>query len=140
MVNLGPQGKDRLRVYTASKLAEAPLWRSLREAWPEVEFTARWPVVHVGVTPDAACFAKVFWDQDLEDVGKADVVLVYTPSRADKLRGALVEVGMGLALGKEVIVVGEHPDYGTWQHHRNCHVVSGLDEARKLLQTMVLSL
>ncbi len=130
----------RLRVYIASKLADAPLWRSLREAWPEVEFTARWPVCHVGTTPDTEGFAKIFWDHDLADVGAYDVVLVYTASRTYQLRGALVEVGMGLALGKEIVVVGNHPDYGTWQHHRNVHHASDLDEARKLLETMAMSL
>lgn len=130
----------RVKVYTASKLAQAPLWRQLRDEWTEVHFTARWPVCHVGTTPDTAVFAKTFWNHDLEDVSSSDVVLIYAESGADKLRGALVEVGAGLALGKEIIVVGQHPDFGTWQHHRNCHLVRDLDEARQLLMTMNLRL
>ncbi len=130
----------RLKVYTAGKLHDAPLWRALRDEWPEVIFTARWPVCHVGTTPDSPCFAKVFWEHDFVDVSEADVVLVYSHSRADQLRGALVEVGMGLALAKEIICVGEHPDFGTWQYHRNVHRVSDLAEARLLLSTMTLSL
>lgn len=130
----------KTRVYTAGKLKDADLWKRLRDQWTEVEFTARWPVCHVGVIPDTPTFAKVFWEHDLEDVAAADVVLVYTPSTVDRLKGGLVEAGMGIALNKQVVVVGDHPDYGTWQFHRNVHRVKNLDEARLLLRTMRLTL
>ena len=127
----------RIKVYTASKLSEAGRWRDLKDAWPEVDFVARWPFKHVGAVPDTPTFAKVFWDHDLQDVEKSDVVLIYG-APADKLRGALVEVGMALAMGKEVIAVGDHPDYSTWQYHRRVHRVDDLSQARLLLATMAL--
>ncbi len=130
----------RMKVYTASKLSDAPLWRRLRDDWPEVTFTARWPVCHVGTVPDTACFAKIFWQHDVEDVSASDVVVVYTESSINHLRGALIEVGIALALSKEVIVVGDHPDYGTWQYHKSVHRVNDLLQARQLLQTMALVL
>ena len=126
-----------IKVYTASKLGHAPRWRALLKEWPEVAFTARWPHKHVGAVPDEAVFARVFWEQDLEDVSRAGGVLVYAEP-GDHLRGALVEAGMALALGKWVIVVGEHEDYGTWQYHPLVYRVSDLDQARLLLRTMAL--
>lgn len=131
---------ERIKVYTASKLSEAPLWHKLRDEWPEIMFIARWPFLHVGTIPDTPTFAKVFWEQDLKDVKAADVVMVYARAETDKLKGALVEAGAGLALGKQIVIVGSHPDYGTWQFHRDCHRVKDLEEARQLLQTMNLSL
>jgi nucleoside 2-deoxyribosyltransferase len=126
-----------IRVYTASKLSEAQRWRDLIREWQEVEFVARWPIKHVGTVPDEPIFAKVFWEHDLEDVGTADVVLVFAKSE-HRLRGALVEAGMAIALGRRVIVVGEHDDYGTWSYHPLVYRVRDLAEARVLLTAMAM--
>jgi nucleoside 2-deoxyribosyltransferase len=124
-----------MKVYTASNLCQAELWRDLAREWPEVEFVARWPFKHVGTVPDRECYARVFWDHDFEDVSRADIVLVYAVPEKN-LKGALVEAGMGIALGKSVIVVGEHESYSTWQYHRAVHRVPDLDSARLLLRMM----
>lgn len=130
--------KMRLKVYTASKLSEAPRWRALVEEWPEIEFTARWPFKHVDNIPDnVVALAKVFWQHDLEDVTNADVVLLYAEPE-HKLRGGLVEAGMAIALGHCVIVVGEHTDYGTWQHHPLVYKAEDMRAARLLLTCMAL--
>ena len=126
-----------IKVYTASKLAEADLWKSLRGEWPEVTFTARWPFFHAGDVPNTPFYAKAFWLQDAEDVKACDVVLVYG-TQGEHLRGALVEAGMAIALGLKVIVVGDHPDYGTWQYHPSVFRVPGLEEARTLLKCLAL--
>lgn len=126
-----------VKVYTASKLSEAGRWRDLVETWSEVEFVARWPFKHVGTVPNLPTYAKVFWAHDLEDIQKADVVLVYAEP-GHKLKGALVEAGMAIALGKRVIVVGDHEDYSTWQYHSLVYCVADLAEARMLLMAMGL--
>lgn len=124
-----------IRVYTASKISQAPLWKRLQTEWPEIEFTARWVVHHAGHTPDEGYYAQIFWQQDHEDIIKSDALMLYGES-GEKLRGGLVEAGMALALGKPVVVVGSHDDYGTWQYHRGVHRVPGLNEARMLLNVM----
>ncbi|MFA9261732.1 MAG: hypothetical protein ACEQSB_00005, partial [Undibacterium sp.] len=53
---------------------------------------------------------------DHEDVSTADCVIVYA-EKGEHLRGALVEAGIALALKVPVMVIGDHPDYGTWQYH-----------------------
>ena len=127
-----------IKVYTASKLSEAERWRSLAEEWDEIEFVSRWPFKHVGTVPDHPMFSGVFWDQDLKDIAAADVVLVYgTPN--EPLKGALVEAGMAIALGKSVIVVGDHESYSTWQYHRNVYRVPDLDHAHILLMLIALT-
>lgn len=124
----------QIRVYTASKLDYAERWKKLRVEWKEVHFTARWPFF-VGQIPDDGYHAKQFWQDDHEDVKRADVVLVYAEKSEEKLRGALVEAGMGIAGGKKVIVVGDHPDYSTWQFHPLVTRCRSLEQARVHLKT-----
>jgi hypothetical protein len=59
-------------------------------------------------------------------------VLVYAED-GEHLRGALIEAGMAIALGKRVIVVGDHPDFGTWQHHPNVAYATDLSHAKSQL-------
>lgn len=127
-----------MRVYTASKLHHATKWRELRAAWPEVEFTASWPLIDVREMAESdqdISLCVQGWIGNLDDVTRSDVVLVYAEP-ADHLRGALVEAGMALSLGRKVIVVGEHSDYGTWQYHPGVHRVADMDAARRLLTTL----
>lgn len=125
-----------IKVYGASKLAEAPIWILLRTEWPEVHWTARWPVYHVGPDiPEEYYLNKIFWMHDDEDVRAADVVLLYGTPEVH-LRGGLVEAGIAIGAGKQVIVVGNHPDYGTWQFHPVVHRARHLSEARDMLRYM----
>lgn len=119
------------KVYTASKLKHADLWKGLRLTWHDIDWTARWPDL-VGGVEDNDSFAREFWRHDIQDVMRSDCVLVYAEA-GEHLRGALIEAGAGIALGKHVIVVGEHPDYGTWQHHPMVSIAKDLTEAYYLI-------
>ena len=122
-------------VYTASKLHHRERWRSLRSQWPDVTFTARWPDLDKDI-PSSSDEARSNWLKDEEDVRRADVVMVYAED-GDHLRGALIEAGMAIALGKTVMVVGEHPDFGTWRHHPRVVHASDLDHAHSRLNELV---
>lgn len=127
---------SRIKVYTASCLNQAALWRDLVKTWPEIEWTARWPHSHIIGEVQGLCpaHASVFWEQDYDDVERSNVVLVYGAHDDSRhLRGALVEAGMGIALGKTVIVVGDHVSYSTWQFHPQVKRVRHLNDARSLL-------
>ena len=127
----------RLKIYIASKFAHGKRWRALELEWEEFYFTSRWPTLYHDSVPDEGVFTKIGWIHDIEDVTRADVVLVYGGDQDDDhLRGALVEAGAALALGKMVVVVGSNPDFGTWQHHPNVHPVGTLEAARILLRLM----
>lgn len=125
------------KIYTASKLDKSEMWKELQHEWKEFEFTARWFQFHVGNVPDAPAFAKFFWQEDEEDVKRADVVLVYA-EEGDILRGALVEVGIALGVGIPVICVmnGENPSWGTWSYHPLIYRVASLVEAKIMLDMM----
>ncbi|QXV73563.1 putative nucleoside 2-deoxyribosyltransferase protein [Rhizobium phage RHph_X2_30] len=125
----------RLRIYTASKLHHAELWRQLRQDWPEFDWVSRWPTEHCGNIPDSDTFARWFWMQDIEDVSRCDVCVVFAVGD-DHLRGALIEVGAAIALHKTVIVLGQHEDYGTWQWHSSVRRVRDLDELRTTLNLL----
>jgi len=127
-----------VRVYTASKLDKADLWKKLREEYRRIEFTARWVDSYVPNEQEHECsphFLAVAWKQNLEDVARADAVLVYG-DESGALRGALVEAGVGLALGKTVILVGDAHCYGTWQYHINCVKVPTVAHAVTYLMDM----
>jgi hypothetical protein len=95
---------------------------------------ARWPKLHVEGTPDnSPALANLFWKQDQADVIRSDVVMVYAEPQ-DHLRGALIEAGMGIAYGKTVIVIGDHPDYGSWQYHRQVIRAEDYAEAMTILR------
>ncbi len=124
-----------IRVYTASQLKHAAKWRDLCAGNSRVYFHARW-LKHISVgTPDTAEFASEFWLQDEQDVKDSDAVLIYA-EQGDRLRGALVEAGMAIAYRVPVILAGEHPDFGTWQHHPGVTCVDDLDSALTYLESI----
>lgn len=117
-----------IRVYTASKLDKAPLWKELHDKWPHVYFHARW-LKHVQIqTPDNPEHARSFWLQDEIDVKHADALLIFAED-GEHLRGALVEAGIAIASNVRVVVVGKHSDYGTWQYHPGVTRVDDLEAA-----------
>ena len=122
------------RVYFASKLYHASTWRNLKDA--RVHAFARWLVHEESATEDSAEEAKNFWIEDVSDVKVADAVVVYA-AYDDKLRGALVEAGVALAMKVPVYVIGEHPDYGTWQYHPGVIRCDELEEALHLISLQV---
>jgi nucleoside 2-deoxyribosyltransferase len=126
---------DMLRVYTASKLKHAAMWKALCAATPHMQCHARWLKHSTLGTPDTAEHASEFWLQDEQDVRDADAVLVYAEGE-DHLRGALIEDGIAIACDVPVIVVGNHADYGTWQHHPGVTKVADLASALLHLKTI----
>ena len=126
-----------LQVYMASKLHHFRRWRALRAQWSNLHFTARWPDMDVSTVPGTPEEARKHWIEDEEDVRAADAVLVYAED-GEHLRGALVEAGMAIALRKTVVVVGTHPDFGTWQHHPRVIQARDLEEARQRLEELSL--
>jgi len=121
------------QVYTASTLRHARMWKSLRESWAECEFVASWLDSYDQWNgPDIATICRDAWTKIEFDVLKSHYIIVYA-DRFDKLRGGLVEAGMGIILGKRVITIGEHESYGTWQYHPSVIRVPLLQNAREII-------
>lgn len=130
-----------IKVYIASKLTYAAKLRQLREEWKvdSIDLHARWfdqahLETHGNPTPDEF---HIHWLVDEEDVKRSDAVIVYGLPE-DKLRGALIEAGIAIACGILTIVVGDSPDYGTWQHHPVVAKADSLEHARDMLKKRFL--
>ncbi len=128
----------RLAIYFASKTDHAPMAKLLQTEWTEFTWTSRWPL-YVGKVEhfQNEAMAKIGWEYDLADIQAANVVLVFSKPE-DTLRGALVEAGMAIALGKKVLVVGENDSYGTWQYHPLVLHAPNMLQARNILRTLAL--
>lgn len=125
----------RPRVYTASKLFHSSLWIDLYDdpAWSFIEWTARWPrLVDLERTATPADFGH-FWAMDIQDVQRSDFVLLLGGIHEDALRGALVEAGAAIALGKIVVAVHLSPHH-SWSFHPLVVRLDSLDEALKFFQ------
>lgn len=121
------------RVYTASTLRHGSMWKELRRQWPEIFFTSRWIDSYTDWTGDTiANICRAAWEINEIDVASSRFILLYA-DRSDQLRGGLIEAGMGIIMRKQLIVVGEHMSYGTWQYHKLVKRVPDLDAARKFI-------
>lgn len=123
-----------MKIYIASKLHHAPMLRNLRDAWREdgLIINSRWldQAQHEATaTPDDF---KIFWHTDHIDITECNALVLYT-TPDDELRGALVEVGMALALAKPVVLAGDNRAFGSWQYHASIVRATGLIHARKML-------
>src|SRR5437868_2207489 len=116
--DMKPKTPYRPKLYFASKLRHAPLWRSLRDgrldfcdvrcSWidtPEVE------ALDAKASP--ARYGEI-WTKDIKEAMAADFTLLYIAG-TDVLHGALVEAGATLAMGGSVIVIGRMPN--SWTYH-----------------------
>lgn len=120
-----------LRIYGASHTSEAQTWIALRRKWMEFDWTASWPD-NIGLVEETPSNAGKFWPQNLAEIRSSDVVMVLG-LRPEPLRGALVEAGAGLAFGARLLLVGQSPSFGTWQHHPRCTLVAGIADAFPVL-------
>lgn len=125
-----------IKVYIAGKLDYAEQFRNYRRDWKPngIDLHARWfdqAIIEQSgpVTPEDM---HIFWLVDEEDVKQADALILYGRPE-DKLRGALVEAGIAIAMGKLVIVVGESPDYGTWQYHPMVTRAASFEHAKTMI-------
>ncbi len=79
--------------------------------------------------------AREFWKENQQDIETADALLLYV-EQGDHLKGALVEVGIAIANDVPVIIVGEHPDHGTWKYHRDVEWAEDIDDAIGMIREL----
>lgn len=125
-----------LRLYPASKYWHAHVWRSALERDRTLFCCARWVYHSLAETPDIARECRESWQQNVQDIKDADVVVVWGKSE-DQLRGALVEAGIALAFGIPVILAGTHDDHGSWQYHPLVIPMPDFDAALRHARTIM---
>ena len=106
------------RVYLASKLYHAPMWRDWKANKKlGITIVSTWHD-NINIEADdhdiAAC--RSGWIENICDIRGADAMLVYG-MREEALNGTLVEIGAALHSGVDVYLVGTYP-WGTWRHLR----------------------
>ena len=124
-----------VRIYIASKMHHAERWRGLYDELPDVHICSHWPFLEPFVHPSGEN-ARKFWHDDVQDISDCHALIVYA-EEGEKLRGALVEAGIAIGMGRPVIVVGEHPDFGTWSFHPKVSRATTLAEAVQQARQLV---
>lgn len=103
--------KPRIYVASRASVQDRPaMWRSLRDAG--------WNIISTWIDeagPGETASMSDLWERIDREVASCDVLVLYAEPSDLPLKGAFVEVGMALAYGKPVIVVGA--DLGSWTHH-----------------------
>lgn len=129
------QSSGGLKVYVASRVKHAPLWRNFRDV-AGVQIISTWiDEAGEGETADMS----ELWERILREVWLCDAVVFYVGVGDVPLKGAYVEAGMALALGKPVFAVIDEPleprslrPVGSWLHHPNVEICPTLKIAMAL--------
>lgn len=109
------------KIYIASKSRHRPRWRGLRDTGG-YNIISKWIDVDDSLIGDPDRTIKFnfnypkLWADCVTDVKNCDVLVLYAEA-GEHLKGALVEVGIAIALGKEIMVTGVLEDNGTWFHY-----------------------
>lgn len=120
-------------IYVASRAsvpARSAMWRALRRTgW---QITSTWiDEAGEGETDD---FTEL-WDRIMREIGAANKVVLYAEQNDFPLKGAILEAGIALGMGKPVVVClpGVKLDgrtarpIGSWIAHRNVTRIDDLD-------------
>lgn len=135
-----------IKIYGASRAtlpARPAMWKALRKSGASIVST--WiDEADAGVTSD---FSELWYRIECE-IRSADRLVLYVEIGDFPLKGALVEVGMALAMGKPVFIVAPNIDLddrdfkplGSWAKHPNVsfcddiHLAVGINVDRKVLE------
>lgn len=91
----------RTGIYFASKTGHAPKWRALRDAG--VSICSSW--IYEAEEGQTDSYAELS-DRSMREIAGAAAVLLYCEP-GELLKGALIEVGGALMIGKPVLCVGD---------------------------------
>lgn len=109
---------NRPRIYTASKVHRAPMWRQLRKEYsPWLNLISTW--INEDITPMMESDAETCergWIKNITEAGDCNWLVCYA-EKDDPLSGTLVEIGAALGSGATVYILGDCSRYSTWRHH-----------------------
>jgi hypothetical protein len=121
-------------IYVASRVKHAPIWLDYRDR-------KRWPIVSTWIDEagdgETADFGEL-WQRIRAEIWRSKVLVFYADGNEDfPFKGALVEVGMALAMGKPVFAVLDRVmiegrtmrPVGSWLRDRNVRKFELLPQA-----------
>lgn len=101
-----------IKIYIASKLRHAEKLKALIRNIEGFHFNSRW--LDTGNLASNAAKPSAHWQvENFDDIQACDYIIGYV-EEGEVLKGALVEIGYGLAYGKTVILIGQHESYEPW--------------------------
>lgn len=124
-----------LKIYGASRAtlpARPAMWKALRDSGTSIVST--WiDEADAGATTD---FSELWYRIECE-IRSADRLVLYVENDDFPLKGALVEVGMALAMGKPVFIVApgielnnrDLKPLGSWAKHPNVTMCAHIEDA-----------
>ena len=115
------------RVYVASKAKHGSMWIAMRDS-QDVNIISSWIDLY---EPGDIQDWRQFWLRCVAEVRSADYLLAAHFEDDGAWKGALVEIGVALALDTPVLLVGEPP--GTWIEHPGVTRVT-MNEALEILR------
>ena len=125
-----------MKIYVASRasLPERPeMWRKLRDSgW---DITSTW--IDESGEGETESFTEL-WQRIESEIDSSEGVVLYAEGDDFPLKGALVEAGIALGMGKRVGIVLKDVDLqgrsmrpiGSWVAHPNCKLLECLELAR----------
>lgn len=111
-----PPGRH-INVYVTAKRIHAAELLALRADWPQINFTARWPVVR-DIASEQSRPATLWLQDNVDDIIRSDAVVCHA-DEADELSGSIWEVGVAWAHGKPIYLTGRNKGFKEWRHARN---------------------
>jgi hypothetical protein len=113
-----PELSIKPKIYIASKAKHRPRWREFRDI-NGYDIISKWIDIPDKFSQDSSGMDyKRLWLNCVQDVRDCDVLVMYAEP-GEVMKGALIELGIALGLGKEIIVAGDLGDNGTWWNHPN---------------------
>lgn len=118
-------------IYVASRVSRAPMWRILRADGMPIVST--W--IDEAGDNETDDFTEL-WRRIQSEISQSSAMIFYGDVEDAPWKGAFIEIGMALALGKPVlaVILGELEDrtmrpIGSWLAHPNVRQFSSLDAA-----------
>lgn len=113
-----------MNIYVASKVKHAAMWKAVRQyLLPKNHaITSTW--IDEAGEGETASYTELA-TRCISEIAASDVLILYCEP-GELLKGALIEVGAALALGKKVAVVGDceslsrvFKSHGLWSEHES---------------------
>ncbi|OYW77678.1 MAG: hypothetical protein B7Z37_03045 [Verrucomicrobia bacterium 12-59-8] len=104
------QWRRSVKIYFAGPWEYGPKLKDLRNQiqsiFPIIKITSTWLNIETSVSSNNAMEAGQYAQQDLDDVLRADMLVLFNPEGFEQSPGRNIEFGYALALGHALAIVG----------------------------------
>ncbi len=116
-----------VRVYITSKRIHANFLLDIRKNFPNIYFTARWPVVR-DISAEQTKPAALWIQDNVDDIIRSDIFACYA-EEDDVLNGSIWESAVAWAHGKPIFLAGRNEGFKEWKFAPRTRSFETLDSA-----------